>query len=144
MYKRIVLLSVLNDLYPGIPIACGTTYESISFHNIGGSIPCVLDDAFTQRLKDHTLSLLAPEATIQAKYDEFTLAHNLTILRTERDILLKASDIYALSDFPHSSDIVKQSWIDYRQALRDITNTYPAPATDDDDLLIGIVWPVKP
>jgi len=33
---------------------------------------------------------------------------------------------------------------EYRQALRDITNTYPAPATDNDDLLIGIVWHIKP
>jgi len=52
--------------------------------------------------------------------------------------------LFGLADYPFSSDVVKQEWFTYRQALHDITTTYPNPVTDDDDNLIGITWPSKP
>ena len=123
-YKRVVLLKLLQDLYPGTPIACGTTYQSIILY--------------------YTQEPLVPEATISAKYADYTIKHNLDILRGERNSRLSQSDMYGLSDYPFKSDENKQQWIAYRQALRDITTTYPAPDTDEKDNLIGIVWPTKP
>ena len=42
-------------------------------------------------------------------------------MRDERNILLQNTDKYALSDYPHSSDSVKQAWITYRQELRNLS-----------------------
>ena len=144
IYKNSVLQEILADVHPGIPISSDKTYASILMLDIGESIPCVMDAAFLQRLKDHTASRLVPEETIQDKYADFTLAHNLVILRNERNTRLTDSDLFGLADYPFSSDVVKQEWFTYRQALRDITTTYPNPVTDDDDNLIGITWPSKP
>ena len=143
-YKNSVLQEILADVHPGIPITSDKTYESILMLDIGESIPCVMDAAFRQRLKDHTASRLVPEETIQDKYADFTLAHNLVILRSERYKRLVASDVYSLPDFPHADEAARQAWLDYRQDLRNITTVYPTPVTDDDDNLIGIDWPVKP
>ena len=143
-YKNSVLQEILADVHPGIPISSDKTYESILMLDIGEPIPCKMDAAFKQRLKDHTAAKLVPEETIQDKYADFTLAHNLVILRSERYTRLVASDVYSLPDFPHADEAARQAWLDYRQALRNITTTYPTPVTDDDDNLIGIVWPVKP
>jgi len=143
-YKNSVLQEILADVHPGIPITSDKTYESILMLDIGESIPCVMDAAFRQRLKDHTASKLVPEETIQDKYADFTLAHNLVILRSERYKRLVASDVYSLPDFPHADEAARQAWLDYRQDLRNITTVYPTPVTDDDDNLIGIDWPAKP
>ena len=144
IYKNSVLQEILADVHPGIPITSDKTYASILMLDIGEPIPCVMDAAFRQRLKDHTAANLVPEETIQDKYADFTLAHNLVILRNERNTRLTDSDLFGLADYPFSSDVVKQEWFTYRQALRDITTTYPNPVTDDDDNLIGITWPSKP
>ena len=143
-YKNSVLKEILADVHPGIPISCDKTYSSILMMDIGEPIPCKMDAAFRQRLKDHTAANLVPEETIQDKYADFTLAHDLVILRNERYTRLVASDVYALPDFPHPTEAARQAWLDYRVALRDITKTYPNPVTDDDDNLIGIDWPTKP
>lgn len=52
-------------------------------------------------------------------------------IRNTRNLLIKETDIWALPDRTMS-----QAQIDYRQALRDITDTYSSP--DD------VVWPDKP
>ena len=123
-YKRVVLLQLLQDIYPGTPIACGTTYSSIILY--------------------YTSKPLVPESTISEKYATYTLAHNLDVLRRERNARLSQSDMYGLADYPFTSEENKQVWLAYRQALRNITKTYPAPETDENNNLIGIVWPVKP
>lgn len=56
---------------------------------------------------------------------------NLADLRAERDQLLAETDYLALSDNTLSAEMIT-----YRQALRDITNSY----TSLDD----VVWPTKP
>jgi len=143
-YKNSVLREILANVHPGIPITCDKTYSSIIMYETNETIPCTIDEAFLQYLKDRTASRLVPEETIQDKYADFTLAHDLVILRRERNMRLVASDVYSLPDFPHPTDAVRQAWLDYRVALRDITTTYPTPVTDDDDNLIGIDWPSKP
>jgi len=143
-YKNRVLQEILAAVHPGIPITSDKTYESILMLDIGEPIPCVMNAAFHQRLKDNTVGRLVPEETIQDKYAEFTLAHNLVILRFERYKRLMASDVYALPDFPHADEATRQTWLEYRQALRNITITNPTPITDDADQLIGVDWPVQP
>lgn len=143
-YKNSVLQEILADVHPGIPISCDKTYSSIIMYEINETIPCNMDEAFLKYLKDRTAAKLVPEETIQDKYADFTLAHNLVILRRERYNRLVASDVYSLPDFPHADEAARQAWLNYRVALRDITTTYPNPVTDDDDNLIGIDWPVKP
>lgn len=65
------------------------------------------------------------------------------LLREYRNILLNLTDKYVLPDFPHSSDEIKQSWINYRQNLRDLPSTQ-SPNFNIDGNLIGITWPIDP
>lgn len=58
-------------------------------------------------------------------------ARQLVELRAERDKKLAETDFYALSDVTMSDEMAA-----YRQALRDITDTYSS--------LDDVVWPVKP
>lgn len=58
-------------------------------------------------------------------------SNDLAMLRAERDQLLAETDYLALSD-----NTMTDAMASYRQALRDITNTY----TSLDD----VVWPTKP
>ena len=123
-YKRLVLFQLLTDLYPGISITCLTSYNSIILHN--------------------TTQPLVPEQTIIDAYPAYVQKYNLTILRRERQARLVPTDFYGLSDFPFPDAATKQQWMTYRQALRTITDTYPNPETDENDNLIGIVWPGVP
>ena len=60
-----------------------------------------------------------------------TAEEKLAELRVVRDAKLKETDFYALSDVTMTSEMTT-----YRQALRDITNTYSDLDT--------VVWPTKP
>ena len=73
-------------------------------------------------------ALAASIAAVEAEIE-------LSELRQERDKRLLASDWTQGADSP-LSDEVKSEWQVYRQALRDITNTYSS--------LDGVVWPEKP
>jgi hypothetical protein len=53
-------------------------------------------------------------------------------LRKQRDMKIKETDWWALKDNPEMTD----AQITYRQALRDITDTY--------DSIDDVVWPTKP
>ncbi len=66
---------------------------------------------------------------------EPTDAEKLKSLRTIRDGKLKICDWTVGVDSP-LSDSDKTSWTTYRQALRDITNTYTN--------LTDVVWPTEP
>ena len=70
-------------------------------------------------------------AAVVAKRDELIAAQPLKELRAERDRLIAATDWWASSDLTMTAEQTA-----YRQALRDITNTY----TSLDD----VVWPTKP
>jgi hypothetical protein len=68
---------------------------------------------------------------IKTKYNELVASKPLEDLREERNKLLSKTDWWACSDLT-----MTQAQIDYRQALRDITDN----ATSLDD----VTWPVKP
>jgi len=59
-------------------------------------------------------------------------------MRQRRNMLLTDSDWTQGADSP-LSDSKKAEWATYRQALRDLTNTYPDPTSKDQ-----ITWPTKP
>ena len=69
--------------------------------------------------------------TVSAKKAELDAAEPLKLLRAERNRRIAETDWWASSDLTMSS--VR---IEYRQALRDITDTYQSLDT--------VVWPVKP
>jgi hypothetical protein len=70
-------------------------------------------------------------AEVSAKRDELIAAQPLKELRAERNRRIAETDWWASSDLTMTAE---QSA--YRQALRDITNTYSS--------LNDVVWPVKP
>ena len=63
--------------------------------------------------------------------DELEAAEPLRLLREERNYLLAETDWWVLPD-----RTATQAQLDYRQALRDITDTYTS--------LDNVVWPTKP
>jgi PAS domain-containing protein len=63
--------------------------------------------------------------------DEELAARELMVLRKQRDQKIAETDWWANSDLT-----MTQAQIDYRQALRDITNTYSS--------YLDVVWPTKP
>ena len=71
-------------------------------------------------------------AQFDAKRTELNNAEPLRLLRVERDKLIAETDHWMLSD----TTTATQAQLDYRQSLRDITNTYTSLDT--------VVWPTKP
>jgi hypothetical protein len=68
---------------------------------------------------------------VETKEAELLAAEDLRILRVERDERLSETDHYGLSD-----QTMTDAMTTYRQALRDITDTYQSLDT--------VVWPTKP
>jgi hypothetical protein len=71
------------------------------------------------------------EAEITAKIAELEAAEPMRLLRAERNQRLANTDWWGLSDLTMTAEQTV-----YRQALRDITDTYTSLDT--------VVWPVKP
>ena len=74
----------------------------------------------------------AEETAITAKDTELNNAHELKRLRNKRDKLIAETDYWGSPDLP----AMTTAQTNYRQALRDITNTYTSLDT--------VVWPTKP
>lgn len=72
------------------------------------------------------------DTVVTAKAEQLEASYNLELLRAERNKRLADTDYWDASDTPQMS----QDQVTYRQALRDITNSY----TSLDD----VVWPTKP
>ena len=70
-------------------------------------------------------------ATVAAKRDELIAAQPMKELRAERNRRIAETDWWASSDLTMTAEQTA-----YRQALRDITNTYSS--------LDDVVWPTKP
>lgn len=67
----------------------------------------------------------------KAKLDELVASAPLKTLREERNRRIAETDWWAVAD-----RVMTQEQKDYRQALRDITDTYQSLDT--------VVWPIKP
>jgi len=70
-------------------------------------------------------------AAVSAKKDELVAAQPIKELRAERNRRIAETDWWASSDLTMTAEQTA-----YRQALRDITNTYSS--------LDDVVWPTKP
>lgn len=97
------------------------TYNDVEF--------CIRPDAMVPDANDQPVEL----STYLGMAAADVAAAKLEMLRDERDRRLAESDWAGGSDLPQS---IKDAWYPYRQALRDITDTY-----DDIDT---VVWPTKP
>ena len=71
------------------------------------------------------------ESIVQAKIAELKAAEPLRLLREERDRRLTATDWRATIDYPGDD---QAAWLEYRQALRDITLQDPE----------NVTWPEEP
>lgn len=87
---------------------------------------------------------LDPQPQIGWAYDGSTftepqrnLEYEWSVIRAQRNSFLAQSDPFVLSDrwITYSLD-KQQEWSDYRQALRDIPQSFADPA--------DVVWPTKP
>ena len=66
-------------------------------------------------------------------------------LREERNIKLLETDKYtSIPDWPHASEEVKQAWVTYRQALRDLPATVVEQNVVLDPDLTNVTWPTPP
>ena len=61
-----------------------------------------------------------PKEEFETKLQELIDGQPLKELRTKRNQVLSATDIYAITDYPHSNLAVQQTRIDQRQTLRDL------------------------
>ena len=48
-----------------------------------------------------------------------------------------------MPDYPHINDTIKQNWLTYRQALRDLPAT-ASPQLDTNGEVTNIIWPISP
>ena len=77
------------------------------------------------------------DAQIQSKYDELVAAEPLNEVRKERNLRLQETDWIVIKEREEGGSVSNfADWKTYRQALRDITDTY----TSLDD----VTWPEKP
>ena len=82
-------------------------------------------------IEKRTNAITGEVERIEYTQPTLTAEEKLNYLRTERNKKLQATDVWALSD-----RTMTQAQINYRQALRDITDN----ATSLDD----VTWPTKP
>lgn len=81
---------------------------------------------------------------VNSKLDELRLLQPMKQLREERNIKLLETDKYtSIPDWPHASEEVKQAWVTYRQALRDLPST-STPQFDENSELTNVTWPTPP
>ena len=106
------MVKAIEALYSGLWANCGADVDSINW-------------------KDEHTTTEAERTAIQAKFDEFDVERSVINLRHVRNGLLAETDWWASSDLTMTAEQTA-----YRQALRDITNTYSS--------LDDVVWPTKP
>ena len=80
----------------------------------------------------------------EAAWQEILNEAPMEKLREERNIKLLDTDKYtSIPDWPHPSEEVKQSWLTYRQELRDLPSN-STPGLDEYGQLTGVTWPTPP
>ena len=77
-----------------------------------------------------------PKEEFERRYQELLDGIPMQKLRETRNTLLDQSDKYSSADYPHKTDDIRQAWLEYRQALRDL----PANTTDAENP----TWPTRP
>ena len=120
--KNVLFAQALRELDPELQLVrYGLTWESIE-----------VKDGYEKPPKDK----------FEKRFQELVDGIPLRELRQERNGRIGRTDFLMVSDFPFPSDTIRQAWITYRQALRDITAT-TTPSFDEDGQLI-VAWPTAP
>jgi hypothetical protein len=104
-------------------LALRTFWKDVNFSAIGNDITFMGD------------AVAPTHEEVIARIDEAVAIQELGLLKEERNALLAECDWTTVGDSP-LTDEQKQAWITYRQALRDITESYSS--------LSDVVWPTKP
>ena len=112
-----------------------TAIKALVSGNIGG-----YNDGPIEKIKFFDNQTPPSESDIQAKLSELVSEYPMKLLRKERNRLLSETDWRATVDYPGSD---KQSWLDYRKALRDLPTT-AEPELDDSGNLTNVTWPEVP
>lgn len=81
--------------------------------------------------------------TFETKLVEFITEEAFKKLREERFNRLLKCDYTVMPDYVHPTEEIKQAWLDYRQALRDLPST-SEPNLDEFGELTNVSWPVAP
>ena len=103
-----------------------------------------VSDTYESIIWDESNTVPIPTlAECEAAWQEILNEAPMKKLREERNIKLSQCDIYGLSDFPFDNDTVKQSWLTYRQELRDLPSN-STPSFDENGQLTGVTWPIPP
>ena len=120
-------------------------YEALIDLNLYSKFKIVKADV--NKLQVHSGETMPDLTIIQNKYDEkkstIYTTYVFKYLRTQRDLLLDNTDKYATIDYPHANETVKQAWITYRQALRDLPST-ATPQLDANGDLTNVILPTPP
>lgn len=126
MRKQIGIAEALQDLAPNSQWSVrNNSYEEIEWHSNDIEMPT--------------------KEQIDKKIEELKENEGITAVREIRDWYLQQSD------WTQGQDIRAirgpewcQAWDSYRQELRDITSSGIQPYFDENNLLQGVVWPIKP
>jgi len=103
-----------------------------------------VSDTYESIIWDESNTLPIPTlAECEAVWQEILNETPMKKLREERNIKLSQCDIYGLSDFPFANDTVKQSWLTYREELRDLPSN-STPGLDEHGQLTNVTWPTPP
>jgi hypothetical protein len=120
--KNVLFAQALRELDPELQLVrYGLTWESIE-----------VKDGYEKPPKDK----------FEKRFQELVDGIPLRELRQERNWRIGRTDFLMVSDFPFPSDTIRQAWITYRQALRDITAT-TTPSLDENGQLV-VTWPTAP
>lgn len=82
-----------------------------------------------------TEELPPPDPTEEEQHSMWAKA-----VRNERDLRINTTDYLVMPDYPASSEAVRQTWLTYRQALRDLPEHPEFPWTGVD----STPWPSAP
>lgn len=86
--------------------------------------------------QDETTSLPTRDE-FEIEWGVYLKEEGLKVVRRLRDRMLQSTDSYvSIPDWPHKTPEIKQGWIDYRQALRDLPSVTEDPSNP--------IWPVRP
>lgn len=124
--EHMQLIKILTKISSNIKYISGNNYNDIVW----------IDDN-NKLSKDYILN----------KINEYIQEKPFEILRKKRNELLKECDYLALPDYPHENPEIRTAWKIYRQQLRDLPNNNESikdMKLDDNDELIGVVWPTPP
>jgi hypothetical protein len=146
MSNCIYSIDVLNKDVTDVTRHITTEVAKIIYPILGDDIKYVDD------IPDHS-NLILPNNTErvgghtwETEENKYMLENPIHMLRIVRNSVLGKTDKYVIQDWPHKTEEDRQAWLDYRQALRDITkqdlSNLKLSLTGSE--ISGVTWPTPP